>query len=397
MTRYLKTTLAAVVLATSALPAFAQQEIVIAPQCLINAANIHVNVLAQQNHLQLISLDEAALSRLSDAKHQTKKACGGFNNVTAEWLANKPQNNTAFLQAQLAVPATRTAAANYQIRYEKQVKQLLGQLNPTSMWSNLTTFSAFKDRYAGSATGVEAANWISEQIHTFAKNAGRDDVTVTFIQTPSWKQPSVLVKVGTGNDAGVVIGAHLDTTEANFFGDKPGADDDGSGSMTVLESARTIISSNMKFNHPIYFVWYAAEEKGLLGSKAVVSDFLKKNIPVSAVLHFDMTGYDYQNESTIWLMDDNTDNDLTTFLGKIITTYTTAAVKHTECGYMCSDHATWNNHHFKAALPAETRFDETNPVLHTPEDTIDKLSIKHMTDFAKVATAFAVEFAEPVN
>lgn len=58
--------------------------------------------------------------------------------------------------------------------------------------------------------------------------------------------------------------------------------------MTVMESARTIIGSGTTFKHPVYFIWYSAEELGLLGSQQVVARFQEENIPVAAVMHFDM-------------------------------------------------------------------------------------------------------------
>jgi leucyl aminopeptidase len=34
--------------------------------------------------------------------------------------------------------------------------------------------------------------------------------------------------------------------------------------------------------------------------------------------------------------------------------------------------------------------------MHSSADTIEKLSLKHMTDYAKLAVAFATELAEPI-
>lgn len=44
----------------------------------------------------------------------------------------------------------------------------------------------------------------------------------------------------------------------------PGADDDGSGTVTILESYRALISSNFRPVRPVEFHWYAAEVKTLL-------------------------------------------------------------------------------------------------------------------------------------
>lgn len=72
-------------------------------------------------------------------------------------------------------------------------------------------------------------------------------------------------------------------------------------------------------------------------------------------------------------------------------------MKHSRCGYACSDHASWTNGGFAATIPAEAAYENTNPDLHTSQDTMDNLSLDHMTDYAKLAVAAAVELAEPVT
>ena len=109
-----------------------------------------------------------------------------------------------------------------------------------------------------------------------------------------------------------------------------------------------------------------------------------------------MTGYDYKNEDTMWLMDDYVDTDLVSFFSQLITTYVKKPVKHSRCGYACSDHASWTQAGYKAAIPAEAAYRNSNPHMHTSQDIQAHLSLKHMTDYLKLATAFAVESGEPV-
>lgn len=389
---------AALMLAGSA---HAGTHIVTAPSCLISASNIHAEVLAWSNEIFLLNVDDAAIEAMSDAKHHAKTPCGGFKDVTAAWkrahltIQSSKGNQTFF--AKLMAPK-KVADATYSIQYQKESTQLINQLNPQRMWDSLATFSSSKDRHADSKDGVAAASWIKSEIETAAKSAGRDDVSVVLVDTDGHKQPSVLVRLGKGNEKlpGVVIGAHLDTTSSRFER-KPGADDDGSGSMTVMESARTIITSGATFKKPVFFVWYAAEELGLIGSQNVVSMFQTEKIPVSGVMHFDMTGFTYRNDPSIWLMKDYVDAKLTDFVEQIVKTYVKQPVKYTRCGYACSDHAVWSEQGYAAVLPAESRFEDTNPVMHSSQDTMDKLSLTHMTDYAKIATAFAVELAEPAG
>jgi leucyl aminopeptidase len=368
---------------------------VVAPTCLTKNMSVAHRVLSTTHNFALIETNAKGIDQLADAKHSAKNTCGGFIDVTTDWKASK-SNAISFLTTQTTQPNHLLLQhANYKIQYAAQVNPLLASVNPQDMWSNLTTLSSFPDRHASTDNGVKAANWIKTQIESVAKNAGRNDVTAYFVATgTNYKQPSLVVKVGTSNEAGVVIGAHMDTVKSSFE-NRPGADDDGSGSATTMEVARNIISSGMHFKKPIYFVWYSAEELGLVGSQYVVKDFVAKNIPVTGVMHFDMTGFAHQNEPTMWVMDDFVNKDLTTFVESLIKTYVKQPVKHSRCGYACSDHASWTKAGFAATIPAEAAYEDTNPAMHSAQDTMDKLSLNHMTDYAKLGTAFAVELAEP--
>jgi leucyl aminopeptidase len=157
------------------------------------------------------------------------------------------------------------------------------------------------------------------------------------------------------------------------------------------------MQSGLTFKNPIYFMWYSAEEEGLVGSQQVVDAFQKEKTPVAAVLHFDLTGYAYKNDPTLWLMRDNTDSDLNKFLEEIIKTYVKRNFKYTACGYACSDHASWHEAGYKTTFAAEAKMEYSNPYMHSSEDTIDKLTLTHMTDYAKIAASFAIELAEPTS
>ncbi len=69
-----------------------------------------------------------------------------------------------------------------------------------------------------------------------------------------------------------------------------GADDDGSGSMAVLEIAEQLARAKQKPKRSVLFVWHTGEEKGLLGA-----EWLSDNLPVPtdsvvAQVNIDMLG-----------------------------------------------------------------------------------------------------------
>lgn len=383
------------ILSVISMNAFAADKFFVAPTCLIDKTDIKT-IKTTANHLALVQTDEKGLQQLIAAKNKHQANCGGFIDVSKKWQSHADKSNAkSFLNTFSAKPHKQSLAGkHYSIRYENKVNELIKQLNPERMWDNLATFTSSRDRYANSDLGVKAAHWLEEQIKTVAKESGRTDVSTRFVATGGYDQPSLVVKVGSGEGPAIVAGAHMDTL-ASYWSKKPGADDDGSGSMSLLEAAETILRSGTTFNKPVYFVWYAAEEEGLVGSQYVVDDFKSKGIAVDAVLHFDLTGYAHRNQPDIWIIDDNVDSDLTSFLANIIKTYTKQPVHYTRCGYGCSDHASWTQAGYAAAMPAEARFEDSNPAMHSSSDTMDKLSLSHMTDYAKIGTAFVVELAEP--
>src|SRR5450432_2988153 len=69
-------------------------------------------------------------------------------------------------------------------------------------------------------------------------------------------------------DEFVILGAHLDSWDLGT-----GTTDNGTGSMVVLEAARTLAKLNLKPKRTIRFVLFTGEEEGLVGSK----EFVKKH------------------------------------------------------------------------------------------------------------------------
>jgi hypothetical protein len=82
----------------------------------------------------------------------------------------------------------------------------------------------------------------------------------------------------------IVVGAHLDSV-----GTGPGINDNGSGSAALLELAHELRGVYPK--NKIRFIWFSAEESGLLGSEAYVASLPEsERAKIAANLNFDMIG-----------------------------------------------------------------------------------------------------------
>ena len=76
---------------------------------------------------------------------------------------------------------------------------------------------------------------------------------------------NVIAETHSGDpDKVIVVGAHLDSV-----GTGPGINDNGSGSAGILEIAEQL--GGVRPQNKIRFVWFSAEESGLLGSEAYVA------------------------------------------------------------------------------------------------------------------------------
>jgi hypothetical protein len=69
-----------------------------------------------------------------------------------------------------------------------------------------------------------------------------------------------------------------------------GADDDGSGSMAVLEIAEAVARSPRKPKRSVLFVWHAGEERGLLGAMHYTDNPTVPRDSIVAQLNIDMIG-----------------------------------------------------------------------------------------------------------
>lgn len=98
---------------------------------------------------------------------------------------------------------------------------------------------------------------------------------------------NIIAETPGGNpDQVIVVGAHLDSVSRG-----PGINDNGSGSATILEVAETMAAQERDVRNKIRFVWWGAEELGLLGSNYYVSQLsAAERAKIVLNLNFDMIG-----------------------------------------------------------------------------------------------------------
>lgn len=144
-----------------------------------------------------------------------------------------------------------------QPQQKSYVRSLIPDLSTTNMQSNVETLSSFRTRFYSTPTGQQAAEFIHSTLTAYSSN--RADVTVQFFNSTTTKpQPSVIARIqGVVSNDVVILGSHEDSVHFDSFGVAPGVDDDGSGTVCVLEVFRVLVDSGFKPNRTIEFHFYA--------------------------------------------------------------------------------------------------------------------------------------------
>jgi leucyl aminopeptidase len=304
---------------------------------------------------------------------------------------------TAKSQTKVKYPAS--------VAHNKTVALLLKELNKDNMRANLETFTGFHTRYYKSQYGAQSSAWLLSKVQQIigASGALKYGAKATPFQHP-WGQASIIATIPGKSNKTVVIGAHQDSI--NLFLPSilaaPGADDDGSGTVTIFEALRVLLTDEetIKGNAPntIEFHWYSAEEGGLLGSQAIFQSYEKEGRDIKAMLQQDMTGYvqktlDAGEPESVGVITDYVDAGLTTFIKEVITAYCDIPYIETKCGYACSDHASASKAGYPSAFVIESDFKYSDNKIHTTEDKIEYLSFDHMLQHARLTLGLVYELA----
>lgn len=329
-------------------------------------------------------VNAADLPLLSEFMHDAFHRCGGFFSYRTKDAAVRAMGAHA-----------ASAGGPYTIDQDAVVTPLLGRVSASNLQATITTLAAFNNRYYTADTGVKSAGWIADRWR--ALSARIPGATVEKVTHDGWAQPSVVLTIPGTDLAGeiVVLGGHEDSI--NGWGNRgaraPGADDNASGIATLTEALRVLSESGWRPRRTVQFMAYAAEEVGLRGSQDIVERWSGKK--VVAVIQYDMTNFKGSDEE-IFLLSDYTDPALNDFLAALIDRYLGVKRGMTECGYGCSDHASWNKAGVPAAIAFEASFDGMNHNIHTDHDDLAHSGgdASHSVPFARLAAAFAVEAAK---
>ncbi|MBC7939983.1 MAG: M20/M25/M40 family metallo-hydrolase [Chitinophagaceae bacterium] len=349
-------------------------------------------LVAGAENVMAVEVDDSVLDALSTKVHEQLHRCGGYaqHQSLAEALAVLHQLETA------PVPER---APSYAIDNQAQVNAMLPQVQASNILATIQSLSDFQNRRHNSSHGALASTWLFNAWSQL--NPGnRRDVKVRQITHPSSVTPQKSVELeilGSGNSGEtIVLGAHLDSISSGAVetARSPGADDDASGVAGLTELIRVVMSNGYAPKRNIRFIAYAAEEVGLRGSQDIASGQLQRRDQLVGVLQLDMTAFQGNPGTDIWIYTDYTNAGQNQFLADLVAAYLpTLTVGYDACGYGCSDHASWHNRGYIASFPHEASNTRYNMAIHTPNDTIATFGgqADHALKFTQLALAYLVE------
>jgi Zn-dependent M28 family amino/carboxypeptidase len=197
------------------------------------------------------------------------------------------------------------------------------------------------------------------------------EVEISVGEAPITSSQNVVAKP-PGKQCATITGGHYDSVPAG-----PGANDNASGTATVVDIASVLASKGEMGSN--CFVLFGGEELGLLGSKAYVdamTDADKQGL--KAMLNFDMVGFGTEPWYLIGTPSmQRAAGDVARNLGIETQTQSLAS---TGGG---SDHASFTD----AGIPAVFFYRADDPQWHQPGDTADRLDPALLEEAARMGVA----------
>jgi len=274
--------------------------------------------------------------------------------------------------------------------YDDDLVSLIQRLDENIYLGYLENLTDFGPRVTGTSACDDAGDYIYNEF----ENMGLDAEYHYWEDNDLWSNNIIATHYGTDttSDEIYIICGHYDSVEGS-----PGADDDGSGTVSVLSAA--YLMKDAEFEHTIKFIAFSGEEQGLLGSYYYAMEAAQNGDNIIAVLNVDMIGYaETENDKTKVNIYDDEDASIwiTDFTETVAQEYYDILnLDIVRRGYSWgSDHYYFWQFGYHAIFYAEYNF---NPYWHSPDDTIDNMDIPYAVRISKLIIATLAELSELIT
>jgi hypothetical protein len=224
------------------------------------------------------------------------------------------------------------------------------------------TQDKFAGRLAGTSENEKIADFLINELKRYRIKPAFADYRQNFKMTVGPTKGSTssnIIGLIEGSDPElkneyVVIGAHMDhtgTTRKGYTcspgpgndGICNGADDNGSGTIALLNIARSLSASRSHLKRSVLIMWFSGEEEGLLGSRYYVSN---PAVPLNRhvfMINMDMVGYAKSFGNAIAAIGTTTSRWGDQFVRNLGSKYNSHKLKFTNKVEGGSDHAPFMN------------------------------------------------------
>jgi hypothetical protein len=266
----------------------------------------------------------------------------------------------------------------------------------TALKRDVETLSseAFEGRGAGTAGLKRSIHYIEKRFKEVGlRPLAADGYRHSFTGPDGTTLVNLIGVLGESDgDQHVIVGAHYDHLGMGEPGDTnqgklhPGADDNASGVAVLLECAHRLAEEG-ELTHPVVFIAFAGEEKGLLGSAHYVEHPVLPLSGCAGMVNLDTVGRLFDGPLTVFGA--NTAGELTHVLRGINYGFK-FELELPEKDVSGSDQASF----VSRGVPAVQIFTGPHADYHRPGDTADKIDFEGLERVAGFTTELAIYLAD---
>lgn len=272
----------------------------------LRALNIPVFAKEEGIEVGMTYVTPLMLQRLQERAHEVGK-CGGYEDLSGEvFLQGQGMSHLFTEMVQLKSKNEAYERAPFKIlalQKQASIESALTEVSEANLLETVQWLSAFPTRNSRDAQPNRHVTALRERLEAMMRNS-LVNYEISEITHSTTKQNTLLVRLPGAQrpQETIILGGHLDSITQSWGGGKtaPGADDNASGSANLVEALR-ILSTKPQPQRTIEFMWYAAEEVGLVGSADIAKRYKAEKKDVVAVLQLDMTLFAGSGELVIGL------------------------------------------------------------------------------------------------
>jgi len=277
-------------------------------------------------------------------------------------------------ESALPAPALETKEINVAAP-DPVIAGLVAQVTSQDLY-NFVTYLTGEDgsgiltRQAQSPGAVSAQNYLLDQFAGFGFSVSLQPFRSGYSSNVVASLPGIVDPKQL-----VLVTAHYDSrgpSSTSTTQRAPGANDNGSGTGSLLQIAKLIYTNKLSFAYTVVLIAFSGEEQGLYGSAYAAQQYKTQGANIIAVLNGDMLAYRVSTEAAqLAFTSRSSTATLNTQLANITRLYVPGLTvgATTAC---CTDHSSFYNQGFPATSYYERNGNIADPQYHQSGDLVNR-------------------------